>query len=412
MVQEKRSSLELTLVGLIYDAALDPELWPNFLKAIKQAMKSSAAMMVFYNHLEKSILHFDSVGIKSIHMRSYQNRFAFSDPILEAIPEWPDPVYRGDDMIDAEEWSKHEYLTEWLLPQGNQYQSGTIIHRDDARLGVISVLRTNDEGPYQKRDLDLLRTLQPHLSRAMQLNQKFWTSLSQPSAALSVLDNLEVGIILIDADSRPVYLNRYANTVLELNPRLTVDDNGLRASDDPSSGELETMVEGAVQTGRGVGFHNGGWLALGTGHTNPLFLLISPLRGEGHDFGLTERPVCAIVFFTSPDLTHALPINALKELFGLTPAEASIVRELDHGSNLDEIAQDLGISKHTARDHLKAIFRKTHTRRQAELLRLVLTSPSSVIRESDVLGIALVGTLDHRKVADRRLDLRLQKAQN
>ena len=60
----------------------------------------------------------------------------------------------------------------------------------------------------------------------------------------------------------------------------------------------------------------------------------------------------------------------LVQLFGLTPAEALLASELARGFSLDEAARHLGISRNTARVHLQAIFTKTRTTRQAELLQL------------------------------------------
>jgi DNA-binding CsgD family transcriptional regulator len=58
--------------------------------------------------------------------------------------------------------------------------------------------------------------------------------------------------------------------------------------------------------------------------------------------------------------------------YGCTPREAALAHTLAQGRTLAEAAGALGISVHTARTHLKRVFRKTGTRRQAELLRLVL----------------------------------------
>ena len=110
-----------------------------------------------------------------------------------------------------------------------------------------------------------------------------------------------------------------------------------------------------------------------------------------------------MVFLRQPDRPNALPLNALKDQFGLTTAEATFVQELDKGLTVDQIAKSGHISKHTARDHLKSIFRKTGTRRQAELVKLVLSSPTSFIRESEMLGVSLAGPLDKRQTSDRRL---------
>lgn len=58
--------------------------------------------------------------------------------------------------------------------------------------------------------------------------------------------------------------------------------------------------------------------------------------------------------------------------FRLTPAEARIAQALAQGHPPAEIADDFGISRTTVAFHMRNIFQKTDTRRQAELVSLLL----------------------------------------
>lgn len=64
--------------------------------------------------------------------------------------------------------------------------------------------------------------------------------------------------------------------------------------------------------------------------------------------------------------------GTLSETFGLTPAETRIARALVQGKQLVQIATDFGISRTTVAFHLRNIFQKTGTRRQAELVAILL----------------------------------------
>ena len=54
----------------------------------------------------------------------------------------------------------------------------------------------------------------------------------------------------------------------------------------------------------------------------------------------------------------------------MTVAEARLAARLACGEALETIADDLKITKETARFHLKRVFAKTGVRRQAELVAL------------------------------------------
>jgi DNA-binding CsgD family transcriptional regulator len=62
----------------------------------------------------------------------------------------------------------------------------------------------------------------------------------------------------------------------------------------------------------------------------------------------------------------------LKQLFGLTPAEARLAIEVVRGHGLKGIASALQVSEGTVRTQLKAILAKTNTHRQADLVGLLV----------------------------------------
>jgi DNA-binding CsgD family transcriptional regulator len=93
-----------------------------------------------------------------------------------------------------------------------------------------------------------------------------------------------------------------------------------------------------------------------------------------HSIRLDERsasgPDC-VVIMVDLDSSPALNPATLQGVFGFTAAEASLATEIATGKSLAEIAQARGVSIATARTQLAAIFAKTYTRRQAELVALL-----------------------------------------
>ena len=70
---------------------------------------------------------------------------------------------------------------------------------------------------------------------------------------------------------------------------------------------------------------------------------------------------------------ESLPSPAfLRGMFGLTAAEATVALALAAGASAGAIARDRAISLETVRSHLKTIFAKTGTKRQATLVLLIL----------------------------------------
>jgi DNA-binding CsgD family transcriptional regulator len=70
------------------------------------------------------------------------------------------------------------------------------------------------------------------------------------------------------------------------------------------------------------------------------------------------------------------PADFLEDRFDLTPAQARLVIRLVAGDSLRSAAKALGVKYETARTSLKAIFQKTGTHRQAELVLTVFHAMS------------------------------------
>jgi len=67
----------------------------------------------------------------------------------------------------------------------------------------------------------------------------------------------------------------------------------------------------------------------------------------------------------------ALRVDALASSHGLSPREQEVVGLLIQGQTTVAMADQLGISPHTVRDHLKHLYRKTGTSSRSELLGLI-----------------------------------------
>jgi len=74
------------------------------------------------------------------------------------------------------------------------------------------------------------------------------------------------------------------------------------------------------------------------------------------------------------------PVELLRCHFGLTPAEARLALHLAAGETLRSADAKLRMTYETARTHLKSIFQKTGTCRQAELVVVIVTAIPDCMR--------------------------------
>jgi DNA-binding CsgD family transcriptional regulator len=100
----------------------------------------------------------------------------------------------------------------------------------------------------------------------------------------------------------------------------------------------------------------------------PVIIRILPVHGAARTPFLGARALLTfVVIEPKPGPTVAL----LARAFGLTPAEARLASIVAEGIGLEHAAKELGIARETARNQLKAVFAKTGTHRQGELVALL-----------------------------------------
>jgi DNA-binding CsgD family transcriptional regulator len=105
-------------------------------------------------------------------------------------------------------------------------------------------------------------------------------------------------------------------------------------------------------------------------------ILVTPLALPAARSG--HPSAAAALFVSDPERSVGGIDEVLRGYYGLTPAEVRLAALLMDGRSLEEAAEHLELSRHTVRSQVKRIFSKTETRRQSELVRLLLVGLSGL----------------------------------
>ncbi len=178
-------------------------------------------------------------------------------------------------------------------------------------------------------------------------------------AAVTALDRLRLGIIVVAADHTVLTANNYARDLLRARDGLQLTRHGLAALTADDTRRLRAIL--ATGTTATAIAH----LSRRAGK-RPLSLLACPAAST------PRAPASAVIVFVSdPDHAWSVDASRVAQLHGLTPAEARLAAHLVQGATLVEAARRMGVALTTVRTHLKRTFEKTGTRRQAELVKLL-----------------------------------------
>jgi DNA-binding CsgD family transcriptional regulator len=365
----------LSLVDAIYAAAVDETLWPSVLEELTAISESQAASLWILESGERLKLPtFRYVNFDPSFIRDYLDFMTPDDPTNQYLALHPDEkIVQDASFISEREKDRHPYY-DWhgrgsdtrhrivgTMKAGDRLQSGIALHR------------TRAKGPYGPTEADQFAILFRHIERALEIGFRLGTLGNLQQATFDLLDRNPLAIVLLDDRGRVVLANSAAQKLDAACDGIRISAEGLWLAHSADHRKLERCIADALKSPRDVSARPGGalWAVRPSGKRS-FSILVSPVsRGSFTMTGL--RPAVCIVI-ADPDKDEALPIERLRTLYGLTPAEARLAARLAAGDALKSAAAAIGIGYPTARSQLAAVFRKTETRRQGDLIRLMLTT--------------------------------------
>lgn len=197
-------------------------------------------------------------------------------------------------------------------------------------------------------------------------------------ALAKLVDRMPMGIVLVDARRFVLLSNHMARSILEEHDGLLIGEGRLlEARLEQDTATLQQLVNAALPEAMSGGYPTGGATTISRGDDRPpLCLMVGPLEAALDSVAMDDPVVAVIITDAEQELEPREKI--LCRLYGLSPMQARIAVKLMQGRRVDEAAGELNVSIHTARSHLKAIYAKTGTSRQGELVSYLLSGPATI----------------------------------
>jgi len=365
------------LVERIYAAALEPGRWPGVLSAIAGTVNSPGAVLQVQARATGAVLFAAVGGIDEAALAEYARSWAAHDPRLQiGLRGRVGETLSAEEHLDLAAFRRSAIYNEFLAPLDLGSTLGAIVHADREIFVAASAQRALRPPGFDAEEKRRFAILVPHLARAAEIGHELGAAAASRRAFTAALDRLPRGVLLVDARLAVRFANRYAEEVLAAADGLRTERGALVASRPETTAALRRLVAGAAAPAACGPASAGGYLALARPSlARPLELLVAPLTPELAPMA-AGRAVAAL-FVVDPERRLELPHEALRQLYGLTPAEARLAALVAEGLGLPEVATRLGVARETAKSTLRAVFAKTGTRKQGELVRLLLTGPAA-----------------------------------
>ena len=370
------SVLDPKLIQDIHAAPLDPSKWQAILETLRLQVGASSGNLLISGTTPESTQVLASTEIDQAAVEDYHAYFHKFDIWLERSRRFkPGSILRGPRIIQEKAFLNSKWYNDFLrrLEIGHLASArlqGASLHAD-----YLSLYR-----PWRMEDFDaatehVLREVMPHLSSAIAVHRHLIGLERRLAATEDAFDRLPFGIALLDRNGRLVHANALAWQTLRERDGLDLVGEQLALPIAGDQRKLDRLIHAAVMTGKGDGRAPGGFLTVPRPSLKPaLSIFVAPISDtDAARPGLFNpmRPD-AIIVINNPEWKAKVPSAFLEQRYGLTPAEARLAAALANGASLQQAAEEFGVVKGTVRTQLKQIFAKTHTKRQSDLVRLLI----------------------------------------
>lgn len=367
----------LLLASLLLDTVIDPTRCGHALRELCHALKASAGQLTLLARADGRIIMTHAFGLSASAKRAFlamaRENLVQSDPRLRAALRRPNRPHLGHKLIPDSTLHRSEFYKSFLKSSGLEHALVLpIVLENNGAVLVLSLMRASDHSQFNELDVKRLRGLVPHLQRIAEVALKQQRKDDEVAVLSTLFDRLAVAVVVVGRKGHVLYENAAAAALIRRQPGLRRIDGRLSHSSPQHAAELAAAIE----------LHSGDMpaakphhLLLPHGDNGALLhAAFSQLSGTREASDGASRESYVAISLVDPKRTYEPDEATLQVSFGLTVAEASILKLLAEGVSINRIAAMRGSALGTVRTQIGAILSKTGTHRQADLIRLALTA--------------------------------------
>lgn len=358
----------LETIELVHGASLDGGRWQEALGAISSLFGSHAASLEVYRKRPFALIDFHTAGLPPHGQADYLNQYATDNPRAAFAFRNLSKVTLCDyQLIDERMMDRDAFYTKYLRPLDLRYfLSGQIMDTPEIQ-GIVSIQRSRRQGHVEKRDVERMLRLLPHVRQAYDVATRLKSALAARRSLEAALNWLSDGVILTDRGGAIVHANE---AFLDMARRSTYEVRVVdrRVEFVASEAQRRFALALASVSERG-GLGAGTDFAVERRHGAPPFLVSVRPLAAAESIAPPAGNAIAIVFFHDPLSRNTVAQSALRSIFGFTEAEAGLACAIRDGTSPATYARTRALSLNTVYTHLRRIKEKTRCGRLPELIR-------------------------------------------
>ncbi len=350
------------MVSAIHAAAVTPDHWIAAMETMRTVFDSTSAGMITAEGASRQIT---SAYLPDDAKRAYSDYYRQVDYVLDAVEHGPVALVRAGEPLIALN-RRSEFNADWMKPY--RMDDGLFVRlTPDRQPTCFLVAASNGPSSFATPDrIAAVTALVPHLQLALRTERRLVDLRREAQDVAEAVDGMRHGVVVVGPGSKVLHANASGNTMLNRRAGVRIRSGRLIATSTSDDAELQRCVAEALGMGPTDARVGNAVLCHDVSLPRPYVAHVTP-------FASREDAPKALVVIVDPADHHEPSISLLRRVFGLTSAEGEVALRVARGTGLGPIADELCLSMATVKTHVQHIFDKTDTRRQAELVRLLLS---------------------------------------
>jgi DNA-binding CsgD family transcriptional regulator len=368
------------LVGLIYESIGDftaaelPLALTEAMRGMAQMSQSRGCQFGLIDRGGKCV-GASVVGYEPAALESYLRDFAPEDPRLPYVLQHPLRWIPCQQTTDPKAFERSALVNELLDKVEARFVLGVSFPVGPQHTASVGVMRGRRDGQYGAEEVRRLTPLLPHINRAMSLYVRIGRLESTLASLDALVDRLSTPILLVDRTGLLRYANPPGQEALRRAQHLVLRDGRVHPRSARQAQQFTDILARVLSNDPStVAAEPSSSMRLLDAEGHAAVLVVQGLRGQANLIGMPHAD--AVLFLIRSDEKPPTNATRLQMVFELTPAETRLAEHLVSGKNLSEIGEELRVGRETLKSQLRSLFAKTDTRRQGELIALLISAIS------------------------------------
>ena len=205
-----------SLIGNIYDAAVNPALWVDVVDKARGFVGGTSGALFSKDATRKSVdVYYDDGGLDPHYKQLYFDKYEKLDPLTTGhfFAEIEEPMATAD-LMPLDEFQDTRFYREWVQPQGLVDFACAVLDKSATSAAMFGVFRHERDGVVDDETRERMRLIVPHIRRAVLIGRAIDLKTAEAATFADTLDGISAGMFLVDETGGIVHANASGHAML------------------------------------------------------------------------------------------------------------------------------------------------------------------------------------------------------